>query len=182
MIGLQQERSRIVQITCYSCKTIYKVSEGKLWNSRLRYALGYQEYTFTCPKCGGKNGLTHDEFHSHDRPQNVIPVTGVQSGPGRADKEYTYSDRQLVDRAPTNPVEDQQPVGRSRQAIVGVRGVDAHRDHNNWSEIMGAFSRGEKITIVDTWSIGENTWVKLGPERWVSLVQDGEASIELIPD
>jgi hypothetical protein len=171
-----------VQITCYQCKTIYEVPEGTLRNARLRYALGYQEYTFTCPQCGAKNVLTGDEFHSYDRPQNVVPVTGAQAGPGRADKEYSNSGQQLVGRAPTNPVEDPRPVGQSRQAIVQVRGVEAHRDHNNWSEVMGAFSRGEKITIVDTWSDGENTWVKLGPERWVNLEQDGEASIELISD
>ncbi len=67
-----------------------------------------------------------------------------------------------------------------RQAVVQVRGVEARRDHSNWAEIMGSFSQGETITIVDTWSDGEDTWVKLGPERWVNVEQDGEPVLELL--
>jgi hypothetical protein len=69
---------------------------------------------------------------------------------------------------------------QQRDAIVRVRGVEARIDHSNWSEIMGTFSKGEKITIVDTWTDGEHTWVKLGPERWINIEQDGEPVIELI--
>jgi hypothetical protein len=67
-----------------------------------------------------------------------------------------------------------------RPAIVRVRGVEARRDHSNWSEVVGAFRQGQRITIVDTWTDGENTWVKLGPERWVNLEQDGEPVLDLI--
>jgi hypothetical protein len=45
---------------------------------------------------------------------------------------------------------------------------------------MGSFNEGEKITIVDTWMDGENTWVKLGPERWINIEQDGESVLDLI--
>jgi len=65
-------------------------------------------------------------------------------------------------------------------AIVRVRGVEARMDHNKWSEIIGSFSKGQKITIVDTWTDGVNTWVQLGPERWINIEQDGEPVLDLI--
>jgi hypothetical protein len=169
-----------VDITCYNCKTTYEVPAGIMRKARLKFALGYKEHAFTCPNCGAKNGLTYDEFHSYDHPQNVVPVTGTKSKPGPADKEQSISDMQLVDRAPTNPVEEPGPVIMQRPAIVRVRGVEARREHSNWSEVMGAFSQEERITIVDTWTDGEDTWVKLGPERWVNLEQDGEPVLDLI--
>ena len=169
-----------MDITCYNCKTTYEVPTGTMRKARMMYALGSKEHAFTCPNCGAKNGLTYDEFHSYDHPQNVVPVTGTQSRPGPADKEQSISDRQLVGHAPTNPVEEPGPAIMQRQAIVRVRGVEARRDHSNGSEVMGAFSQGEMLTIVDMWTDGENTWVKLGPERWVELEQDGETVLDLI--
>jgi hypothetical protein len=86
----------------------------------------------------------------------------------------------LVGHAPTNPVEGPGLEMNQQEAIVRGRGAEARIDHSIWSEIVGAFSKGEKLSIVDTWSDGENTWVQLGPERWVNLEQDGEPVLDLI--
>jgi hypothetical protein len=168
-----------LEITCYNCKTTFEVPAGTLRIARLKYALGYKEFTFTCPNCEAKNMLAHDEFRSQDIPQTVVPATGAKSLPGNADKEPSISSRELIGQAPTNPVEGPGSEGQRHEAIVRVRGVKARRDHSSWSEIAGAFSKGEKITIVDTWSDGEDTWVQLGPERWVNLEQDGEPVLDL---
>ena len=82
--------------------------------------------------------------------------------------------------APTNPIEAPKPGPQSRQAIIRARGVEARRDHSYWSEVMGGFSQGETVTIVDTWTDGEHTWVQLGPERWVNIEQDGEPVFNLL--
>ena len=170
-----------MEITCYKCKNTYEVPAGAMLIARLRNALGYNEYKFTCPNCGAKNALTAEEFRSNDIPQTVVPVTGTPPKTGQADKEQpSIGNKQLVGRAPTNPVEDPGDEMQQREAIVRVRGVEARRDHSSWSEIMGSFNKGEKITIVDTWSDGENTWVKLGPERWINIEQDGEPVLDLI--
>ena len=169
-----------MEITCYKCKNTYEVPFGALLNARLKYALGYNEHKFTCPNCGAKNALTAEEFRSNDIPQTVVPVTGTPSGIGHVDTEQSKGKKQLSGRAPTNPVEDPGDEMQQREAIVRVRGVDARRDHSSWSEVMGSFHKGEKITIVDTWSDGENTWVKLGPERWINIEQDGEPVLDLI--
>ena len=170
-----------MDITCYNCKAVYEVPDSTMRNAGLKYALGYKEYTFTCPNCGAKNGLSYDEFHSYNKPQTVVPVTGAESLPGHVDMEQSMNNRELVGRAPTNPVEDPgSEIQQRRQAVVRVRGVEARRDHSNWSEIVGAFSKGETITIIETWSDGEDTWVKLGPERWINIEQDGEPVLDLI--
>ncbi len=170
-----------MEITCYKCKNTYEVPAGAMLNARLKHALGYKEYKFTCPNCGVKNALTADEFRSNDIPQAVIPVTGTPSRTGHADKEQSsLENKQLAGRAPTNPVDDPGDEMPQRDAIVRVRDVEARRDHSNWSEIMGSFNEGEKITIVDTWTDGENTWVKLGPERWINIEQEGEPVLDLI--
>jgi hypothetical protein len=106
---------------------------------------------------------------------------GTPSRTGKADKERSsIGDKQLAGRAPTNPVEDPGDEMWQCDAIVRVRGVEARMDHNKWSEIIGSFSKGQKITIVDTWTDGVNTWVQLGPERWINIEQDGEPVLDLI--
>ena len=169
-----------MDITCYNCNITFEVPAGTLLNARLKYALGYKEFAFPCPNCAAKNGLTAEEFRSQDIPQTVVPVTGTETPSKHADKEQSPGKRELVGRAPTNPVEGPGLEKKQLQAIVRVRGVEARRDHSNWSEISGAFSQGEKLTIVDTWSDGENTWVQLGPERWINIEQDGEPILDLI--
>jgi hypothetical protein len=162
-----------VEITCHHCRTTFEVPAGTMLSARLKFAFGSKEYSFTCPHCGVGNVLSDDQFHSNDKPQIVVPVTGSESLPGD-------SDRQLVGRAPTNPIENPAPPSQQQyQAVVRARGVDARRDHNLTAEIVGVFSSGETVTILDTWSDGKDTWVKLGPERWINLEQDGEPVLEL---
>lgn len=171
-----------MQITCFNCKNTWEVPTGTLRAARLMYALGQKEYKFTCQSCGEKSGLTAEEFHSYDQPQNVVPVTATQATPGPLEKEPPSRTEVSANRAPTNPVEAPLPGRSSRQAIVRARGVEARRDHSNWAEVMGSFHQGEKITIVDTWTDGENHWIQLGPERWINVEQEGEPVIELIDD
>jgi hypothetical protein len=179
--GLPQERSRKLEITCYNCKTIFELPKASMRSAKLTYALGHKEYTFACPNCGAKNGLTADEFHSQDRPQVVVPATGARSVPEQKEDTLPSRTNETATRAPTNPVEGPDPaVAQRRQAVVLIRGVEARRDHSNWSEVMGSFNKGERITILDTWSDRENTWVQLGPERWVNIEQDGEPVLDLI--
>jgi hypothetical protein len=147
--------------------------------ARLKYALGQKIARFTCPNCGANNQITEDEFHSYEGPQNVVPVTATLMRPGHG-KDSPTEIGETREQAPTNPVEAPKPAKYDRRAVVRVRGVDARRDHNDWAEIMGAFSKGEKLTPVDTWTDGESTWVQVGPERWVNVEQGGEPVLDLI--
>ncbi len=168
-----------MDITCYRCKTIFTVPEGSMRIARLKHALGYKDFLFTCPSCGAKNSLTAEEFHTNDHPEVIVPVTGAKSAPKTMEEVFLSRTNESATPAPTNPVEGPDSEMR-RQAIVRLRGVETRRDHNNWAEITGGFSQGERITILNTWSDGENTWVQLGPERWVNLDQNGEPVLDLI--
>ncbi len=95
-----------MEITCYRCKTNFEVPAGTMLKARLGYARGHKEYAFPCPNCGAQNGLTADEFHSNDRPQVVVPVTGKAFQPGGSESEGSIGAPELIGRAPTNPVED----------------------------------------------------------------------------
>lgn len=160
-----------MDITCFRCKNTWEVPPGKMLVARLKHALGQDMAHFTCPNCGARNELTSEEFHSYDRPQNVVPVTATLTRPGTEIDGTTGT-------APTNPIE--APRTGSRQVVVRARGVEARRDHSHWAEVMGSFHQGETLTIVDTWTDGENTWVQFGPERWIDIEQDGEPVFDLI--
>ena len=172
-----------MEITCFNCKNTWQVPEGTLRNASLKYALGLQDVPFICPNCGAKNVLPRDKFHSSDQPQNVEPVRETESLRGNMETEMEKEQpltEESANSAPTNPVKAPKPGPQSRQAVIRTRGVEARRDHNYWSEIMGGFSQGETVTIVDTWTDGEHTWVQLGPERWVNIEQDGEPVFDLL--
>ena len=169
-------------ITCVNCKNTWAVPSAKMLAARLRYGLGYQEYAFPCPECGAKNVFTDAEFQASDHPQIVIPLTGSQPQAETQGEGQRSRAKMPGGSAPTNPVEGPGPGTRQRQAIVLVRGLQARLDHSDWAEIVGGFSKGEKITILDTWTDGEHTWAQLGPERWINIEQDAEPVIELLDD
>ncbi len=150
--------------------------------ARLKYKLGSKELTFTCPNCGAKTSLTDAEFRSNDIPQTVVPVTGAQVKYGESGEPHQEA-KNTAREAPTNPVEAPDPDASQRQeAVIRVRGAEARRDHSNWSEVMGEFDRGERVTILDVWSDGTDTWVQLGPERWVNVEQHGAAVFAMVDD
>src|SRR5262245_25751720 len=120
-------------ITCFNCKNTWEVPSGTLLGARLKYRLGYKEYSFPCPSCGAKNIFSDEEFHSNDHPQVVVPVTATQFQPGVSDERKPSKTRLSATPAPTNPIEDPAPVTQKRQAAVRVRGVEAHMDHSYWA-------------------------------------------------
>jgi hypothetical protein len=67
-------------------------------------------------------------------------------------------------------------------AVVLERGLPLLRDHVWTAETMDTLSKGERITIVDSWTDGEHTWVQLGPERWALIEEDGNTRIELLDE
>ena len=164
-----------MQIVCYNCKNIWELHEAKPNASHSSKRL-----TITCPKCGAENVVSEREMEITDRTQSPVPVTGAQPGEALEEKEYTVIEGTAT-AAPVNPVEASRP-GMQKRGIVRVRDLEAHMDHNTWSEIMGRFNKGETVPVLNAWTDGESTWLQLGPERWVNLDQNGEAAIDLLDD
>lgn len=167
-------------VTCFNCQHTWNMQEGRLLAARLNFGLGSREHAFVCPSCSAKNILSEETFLTAYRSQTVIPVTGLPPGiPGEGLKSRA---KIPGGNAPVNPVEGPGPDAPQLRGIVLARGVEARRDHNIWAEVMGGFSKGEQVTVFETWTDGESTWVQLGPERWVDIEQDGEPVIELIDE
>ena len=167
-----------MEITCSNCRQTWEVTAAQTLGARLKFGLGYKEHALTCPNCDAKNVITEKEFGFSGQP---TPVTGTDSQtktdpghPPRADNDRGS--------APTNPVPGPDPSLRQYHGVVLERGLDVRREHNELSEIMTGLRKGEKVTILDTWTDGEDLWAQLGPERWVVIEQNGEALIELTDD
>ena len=171
-----------MDITCYNCKKTWEVSAENLDIARLEFKQGAEEYSFTCPNCGTNHLLSEAEFRSYDHPQTVVPVTTHQSQPGASERRQPSKQPDSATSAPTNPVTAPEPGPQNQQGLVMVRGLETRRDHSTWSETMGSVNKGDRVTILDTWTDGSTTWAQLGPERWVTIQHNGERLIELIDD
>ena len=169
-----------MEITCVNCKQTWRVSPGQLLAARIRFGLGFIDHPFTCPNCHTKNIVTVTEFEKSDHPSPLVPVTGDQTQldihpehhPPRAENDDAS--------APTNPEPGPDSSSRQVHAIVLERGLPLLREPNPMAETMAKLRKGEKITILNTWTDGEDTWVQLGPERWATIEQDGVVVIELL--
>ena len=66
-----------------------------------------------------------------------------------------------------------------RKGVVTVRSLRIRADHTTASEVVAGLVDGDEVTIVSTWSDGENTWAKL-EKGWAAMVYDGETYIKLV--
>jgi hypothetical protein len=65
-----------------------------------------------------------------------------------------------------------------KKGIVTVRSLRIRADHNTQSEVVGGLVDGDEVTILSTWSDGNDTWAKLD-KGWAAMVYDGETYIKL---
>jgi hypothetical protein len=171
-----------MQITCINCKQTWEVYAGHLLVARIRFGLGFVEHTFICPNCQAKNVIPATEFEASDHPSPLVPVTGDQK---QLDIQVEHAPPRAANdgaSAPTNPEPGPRPTSRQMHAVVLERGLPLLRDHVWTAETMDTLSKGERITIVDSWTDGEHTWVQLGPERWALIEEDGNTRIELLDE
>ena len=66
-----------------------------------------------------------------------------------------------------------------KKGVVAVRSLHIRKDHSTTSAEVGGLTKGNEVTILETWSDGKNTWAKLGPDRWAAIVYNGETLINL---
>ncbi len=168
-------------ITCHNCNQTWKVPTGHILGAKLKFGLGFKEHAFICPNCKAQNVLTEAEFEAAENAKEQIPVTGTQTG-----TETAGTGREprggVVGRAPGKPVVGPGPSIRQRRGVVRVRSLHVRKDHSTRSETMAGLRKGEQVTILNTWTDGENTWAQLGPERWAAIEYNGEALIDLVDD
>ncbi|HEY5984559.1 MAG TPA: hypothetical protein VIU38_13930 [Anaerolineales bacterium] len=150
-----------MQITCYNDQYTWTVSGINMAAAKLRFALGFPEETFYCPKCGKGNKLTKAAFQA---AQNA-PQPGVAAKPP----------------GPASPMPGVVGTTSStaRHGTVLARSLHVRKDHSTKAETMAGLVKGNKVDIIGTWSDGKNTWAQFGPERWSAIVYNGETLIQM---
>jgi hypothetical protein len=149
-----------MQITCFNDQNTWNVSGMNMAAARLRFALGFTEETFYCPKCGKGNKVSKADFQAAVN----APQAGVSPKPA----------------GPAAPMPGAGPIlSTPRHGTVTVRSLHVRKDHSTKAETMAGLVKGNKVDIIATWSDGKNTWAQLGPERWSAIVYNGETLIQL---
>ena len=149
-----------MQITCYNDQNTWTVSGINMAAAKLRFALGFPEETFYCPKCGKGNKVSKAAFQSGTNATQ----TGTAPKPA----------------GPATPMPGVGPLfAKQRHGTVIVRSLHVRKDHSTKSETMAGLVKGNKVDVIATWSDGKNTWAQLGPERWSAIVYNGETLIQM---
>jgi len=166
-----------MQITCYNDGNVFKVSGPAIAAAKLRFALGFDETNFICPKCKKPNAVSEAEFkaamagESAARPAATpsaqrpgLPAVGLAGRAGQAKRVPGFG--------PAIP-------NRERHGVVITRSLRVRKDHTTSSEVVAGLRKGDKVTIIGTWTDGENTWAQLGPDRWSAIIYNDEPLIEV---
>jgi len=140
-----------MQITCYNDQNTWTVSGINMAAAKLRFALGFPEETFYCPKCGKGNKVSKAAFQAGT---NATQTGTASKPPGLAAPLPTGGGTSAT----------------ARHGTVIVRSLHVRKDHSTKSETMAGLVKGNKVDIIATWSDGKNTWAQLGPERWSAIV------------
>jgi uncharacterized protein YgiM (DUF1202 family) len=164
-----------MQLTCYNCQKTWKVLPLPIAAAKLKFALGFDDFAFTCPKCKKGNVVTKEQFEAameHDI--NPVPAGG-RAAPARPGFGPV-----IGKGGPAKPVPGPGPAmpGLRREGVVIARSLHVRKDHSTKSETMAGLRKGDKVTVIGTWSDGKNTWAKLGEERWAAIIYNDEPLIE----
>jgi hypothetical protein len=154
-----------MQITCFNDKFTWTLTPTNISAAKLRYALGFKEVTFHCPQCHQGNVFTKAEFEAGlKNPQAGSQPAGGITGKG----------------GPARPVAGPGPAvpGQQRTGTVIVRSLHVRKDHSTKAETMAGLVRGDKVTVLSTWTDGKDTWAQLGPDRWAAIIYNEEPLIE----
>ena len=164
-----------MEITCYNCQKTWKVTPINIAAAKLRFALGFAETTFICPKCGKGNDISKAEFQpAMDKPEAAKAVGGGASS-GRPPGGISGKGGPAVRVPGPGPA----VPGQQRHGVVIVRSLHVRKDHSTKSETMAGLRKGDKVTVIGTWTDGKNTWAQLGPDRWAAIIYNEEPLIEL---
>jgi hypothetical protein len=76
-----------MDLTCFSCKKTWDVSQAHILGAKLKFGLGFKEHTFVCPNCDSKNVITRDVFEAelkeaeNPAPPAPKPVAAAPTAP-----------------------------------------------------------------------------------------------------
>jgi len=81
-------------------------------------------------------------------------------------------------RAAAQREADAKAAAAPKKGVVTVRSLRIRADHSTTSEVVAGLVDGDEVSVLSTWSDGNNTWAKLD-KGWAAMVYDGETYIKL---
>jgi hypothetical protein len=166
-----------MQVTCFNDKNTWTVGGIDIAAAKLRYALGFADTAFICPKCGKANNISKADFQT---AMNAPVAAAKPAGPA-APMPGTYTPGQGVIGASAAAMDKGAgpAIATPHHGTVTTRSLHVRKDHSTTSETMAGLVKGDKVEIIATWTDGKNTWAQLGPDRWSAIIYNGEALIQL---
>jgi hypothetical protein len=168
-----------MQLTCFNCHKTWKVPPVPIAAAKLKFALGFDTFSFPCPKCQKLNEVTKAEFEA------ALDGKAGESSPAFSGKGGSSGNAKpgfgtVSGRGSGKPTIGPGPAlsGNGREGVVIVRSLHVRKDHSTKSETMAGLRKGDKVKVLGTWTDGENTWANLGPDRWAAIIYENKAMIE----
>jgi len=166
-----------MQITCFNDKNTWKVGAIEMAAARLRFALGFPEETFYCPKCRKGNKISKAEFQAALAAPAQAPKPVGSASPRPA--AYVPSNATIAGQQSKPMVAGPGPSMTKRTGTVLVRSLRVRSGHGKEHPVVAGLVKGQKVEVTATWTDGKDTWAQLGPDQWSAVVYDGKAMIDL---
>lgn len=167
-----------MQITCFNDRNTWKVGAVQIAAAKLRFALGFPEETFYCPKCKKGNKVSKAEFQAAMAAPDTAPKPAGQAAPKPA--AYVPSNAVITGQQAQPAMAGAGPsISRPHKGTVIVRSLRIRKGHSKQDEMVGGLASGQKVEVIATWTDGKDTWAQLGPDQWAAVVYDGKAMIDL---
>jgi hypothetical protein len=167
-----------MQITCFNDQHTWKVGGMEVAAAKLRFALGFPEETFFCPKCRKGNKISKADF------QAALAATDAPApkpaGPAAPAPMHAPAQGMVAGHMPHPVTSGPGPsISAPRHGTVLVRSLRVRSGHSKKDPVVAGLVKGQKVEIISTWTDGTDTWAQVGPDQWSAVVYKGEAMIDL---
>ena len=167
-----------MQITCFNDQNTWKVGGIEIAAAKLRFALGFPEESFFCPKCRKGNKVSKADFQA----AMAAPAEAPKPKPAGPAAPPMHAPSQGLVAGGMPQVTGSGPgpsISQPRGGTVLVRSLRVRSGHSKADPVVAGLVKGQKIQVTATWTDGKDTWAQLGPDQWSAVVYDGKAMIDL---
>ena len=174
-----------MQITCFNDQNTWTVGPLEIGAAKLRFALGFPEETFFCPKCHKGNKVSKADFQvAMNAPKPAAPAVAAPkpAGPAAPVAAPMHAPAQGLIAGGLAALTGMGPgpaIATPKQGTVMVRSLRVRKGHSKADPVVAGLVKGQKVTVQATWTDGKDTWAQLGPDQWAAVVYNGEAMINL---
>ena len=97
----------------------------------------------------------------------------------KAAADKAAADRMIAaqQEAARKTAEAKAAAAAPKKGVVTARSLHIRKDHDANSAEVGGLIKGNEITWTETWTDGNNTWVKLADGQWAAMIYKGETYI-----